>query len=83
MGDLLREEAQSPTSDFASFINESIKESVVIPAGLTIRLLQKKIEVLQQQAQRMFVIDGFPRSLDQAYAFEEKVLLLQAKNDHG
>lgn len=82
MGDLLREEAQSPASQFASFINESIKESVVIPAGLTVRLLQKKLEVLQLQARRMFVIDGFPRSLDQAYAFEEKVLLLQAKNDN-
>ena len=80
MGDLLREEAQSPASRFADFINASIRESVIIPADLTIRLLQRKMDDFKLQRQRMFLIDGFPRSLDQARVFEERVQLPQAQD---
>lgn len=59
----------------AEFINDSIRNSVIIPAHLTIRLLRKKMEEAQAQGTRVFVIDGFPRSLDQAHAFEEKVFI--------
>lgn len=72
VGDLLREEAKSDTS-VAEFINDSIRNSVIIPAHLTIRLLRKKMEEAQAQGTRVFVIDGFPRSLDQVHAFEEKI----------
>jgi UMP-CMP kinase len=48
----------------AELINDSIRNSVIIPAHLTIRLLRKKMEEAQAQGTRVFVIDGFPRSLD-------------------
>ncbi|WEW55120.1 hypothetical protein PRK78_000548 [Emydomyces testavorans] len=71
VGDLLREEAKSQTR-IADFINESMRYSVVAPADLTIRLLQKKMNESNAKGRRMFVVDGFPRSLEQAYAFEAK-----------
>lgn len=33
------------------------------------------MEEAQAQGTRVFVIDGFPRSLDQVHAFEEKVFI--------
>lgn len=69
----MREEAKSETSVFADFINDSIRNSVIIPADLTIRLLRKSMEDAQKERKRIIVVDGFPRSLDQALAFEEEV----------
>ena len=71
VGDLLRDEASSHDSVFADFIKKSMQNSVIIPANLTIELLRKKDA--QLQGPRVFVIDGFPRSLEQAREFEEKV----------
>lgn len=36
------------------------------------------MEEAQAQGTRVFVIDGFPRSLDQVHAFEEKVFIPDA-----
>lgn len=69
----MREEAKSGISVFADFINDSIRNSVIIPADLTIRLLRKSMEDAQKQRKRIIIVDGFPRSLDQALAFEEEV----------
>lgn len=41
------------------------------------------MEEAQMQGTRVFVIDGFPRSLDQAYAFEEKVFIPDALIRNG
>lgn len=79
VGDLLREEAKSSTSIFAEFIEDSIRNSVIIPADLSIRLIQKKSGELAAKGKYVFVLDGFPRSLDQARAFEEKVSDSQCK----
>jgi adenylate kinase family enzyme/5'-deoxynucleotidase YfbR-like HD superfamily hydrolase len=75
VGDLLREEAKRPSSVYADFINKSIKESVVIPAQLTCDLLKLKMNAAKERGIQQFLIDGFPRSVDQAVKFEEKVLL--------
>lgn len=69
----MREEAESEASVFSDFINDSIRNSVLIPADLTIRLLRKRMEEAQKQRKRVIILDGFPRSLDQARAFEEEV----------
>jgi UMP-CMP kinase len=73
VGDLLREEANSDVSMFAEFINDSIRNSVIMPAELTIQLLRKRINDSWGKGKRIFIVDGFPRSLEQAHAFEEKV----------
>lgn len=76
VGDVLREEAKRPSSVYADFINKSIKESVVIPAQLTCDLVKLKMSAAtKERGIQHFLIDGFPRSVDQAVRFEEKVLL--------
>lgn len=74
VGDLLREETKSTSSGFADFIKDSIRNSVIIPADFSVRLIQKRIEESQMETKSIVILDGFPRSLDQARAFEEKVV---------
>lgn len=59
----------SETSVFADFIDDSIRNSVIIPADLAIRLLRKSMEDAQKQRKSIVIVDGFPRNLDQALAF--------------
>lgn len=75
VGDLLRKEAKRPSSVYADSINTSIRESVVIPAQLTCDLIKVKMNAAMQKGIKRFLIDGFPRSLDQATKFEENVCL--------
>ncbi len=80
VGELLREEANRPSSVYADFINKSILESIVIPAQLTCDLIKTKMNSAMQKGIKAFLIDGFPRSLDQAINFEEKVCTGPASN---
>jgi adenylate kinase family enzyme len=73
VGNLLREEAKRPTSVYAEFIETSIRESVIIPAQLTCDLIKLKLNEAMKRGYQHFLIDGFPRSVDQALKFEEKV----------
>jgi len=74
VGDLLREEKTQPDSPFSQFITESMESSVIIPAHLTINLLKTKMSMLKTQGKRRFLVDGYPRSIEQAVMFEEEVL---------
>lgn len=78
VGDLLREEIQQLDSPFATFISESIQSSVIIPAQLTVDLLKAKMGASKTQGKSRFLIDGYPRSMDQAVMFEEEVLNIQS-----
>jgi len=66
VGELLDE-----PSPFADFIIESKREYVIIPAQLTVSLLQDEMSRGLSDGKRVFVIDGFPRSIDQASYFDE------------
>jgi UMP-CMP kinase len=46
---------------------------VIIPAQLTTSLLEKKIEAARAEGKTKFLLDGFPRSIEQALDFEKKV----------
>lgn len=74
VGDLLREEIESTSSGFAEFLKDSIRNSVIIPADFSVRLIQKRVEESKMETKSIVILDGFPRSLDQAHAFEKKVL---------
>lgn len=74
VGDLLREEIDRPGSPFATFIRESMQSSVIIPAQLTVSLLKAKMDTSNTPDKGRFLIDGYPRSMDQALMFEEEVL---------
>jgi len=73
VGDLLRAEAECPTSPYGDFISESIEKSVLIPPQLTTHLLHEQMEKAQATGQRKFVLDGFPRNLPQITDFEAKI----------
>lgn len=72
VGDLLREEKNRPDSVFGSFIAESMQNSVIVPPSLTLLLLKDKIQQAQADG-RAVLVDGFPRSVSQALAFEQEV----------
>lgn len=73
VGDLLRAEQDSPESVFKDFISESIRNSVVVPAMLTMMLIEKRLVRAQAQKKTGILLDGFPRSREQLQAFEEQV----------
>ncbi|XP_074263569.1 UMP-CMP kinase 3-like isoform X1 [Silene latifolia] len=65
-GDLLRAEIKSG-SENGTMIQNMIKEGKIVPAEVTIKLLQKAI---QGSDNVKFLIDGFPRNEENRAAFE-------------
>ncbi|EOD45699.1 adenylate kinase [Neofusicoccum parvum] len=73
-GDLLREEQERPGSEFGEMIKEYIREGKIVPMEVTIQLLENAMkEAMDKESKKKFLIDGFPRKLDQAHAFENSV----------
>lgn len=74
-GDLLREEQDREGSEFGEMIKTYIKEGEIVPMEVTIQLLENAMNAtIEESGNRQFLIDGFPRKMDQAVAFEEKVV---------
>jgi len=70
-GDLLREEQSRPGSQVGELIRNYMKEGKIVPMEVTITLLEKAM--IENDTNR-FLIDGFPRQLDQALAFEKEIV---------
>lgn len=68
-GDLLRAEVASG-SEQGKMVGEMIKEGRIVPGEITIALLKAAIDGSSAPG---ILIDGFPRQLDQAGAFEKNV----------
>jgi len=74
-GDLLRKEQERPGSEFGEMIATVIKEGQIVPMEVTIQLLENAMQdVMKKDKTMRFVIDGFPRKLDQAVEFERVVV---------
>ncbi|KAF2015857.1 UMP-CMP kinase-like protein [Aaosphaeria arxii CBS 175.79] len=74
-GDLLREEQDRAGSQFGDLIKSYIKEGTIVPMEITIKLLENAMQAAREKENKhMFLIDGFPRKLDQAHAFERSVV---------
>ena len=74
-GDLLREEQNRPGSEFGEMINTYITEGKIVPMEVTIQLLENAMKAaMEKENKTLFLIDGFPRKLDQAHAFERTVV---------
>ncbi|KAL1595702.1 bifunctional uridylate/adenylate kinase [Paraconiothyrium brasiliense] len=74
-GDLLREEQDRPGSEFGEMIKTYIKEGTIVPMEVTIQLLENAMKkAMEEDNKSTFLIDGFPRKLDQAHAFERSVV---------
>ncbi|KAK1636889.1 UMP-CMP kinase [Colletotrichum phormii] len=76
-GDLLRAEQDRPGSQFGQLIKDYIKDGLIVPMEVTVQLLENAMtETMKEnpagKAAR-FLIDGFPRKMDQAVKFEEAV----------
>ena len=64
-GDLLRAAAKTDKA-----LGEMLTNGVIVPQEITIGLLKAEIE---RQAKDFYIIDGFPRKVDQADTFEATV----------
>ena len=74
-GDLLREEQERPGSEFGEMIKSYIKDGKIVPMEVTIQLLENAMRAtIDENGIRKFLIDGFPRKMDQAIKFEEVVV---------
>lgn len=75
-GDLLRAEQERPGSEFGELIKGYIKDGAIVPMEVTVQLLENAMtDVVNKDANKSgkFLIDGFPRKMDQALKFEETV----------
>lgn len=83
-GDLLRAEQNREGSEYGELIRQHIKEGKIVPSEVTVKLLhtaitselEKHWELNQNgwgQGKGRFLVDGFPRQMDQAHIFDESV----------
>jgi UMP-CMP kinase len=75
-GDLLRAEQTREGSEFGELIKSYIKDGKIVPMEVTVQLLENAMnDVVNKDKDKKgkFLIDGFPRKMDQALKFEETV----------
>ncbi|KAI1862138.1 uncharacterized protein JN550_010441 [Neoarthrinium moseri] len=80
-GDLLRAEQERPGSQFGEMIKDYIKNGLIVPMEVTVQLLENAMVADLDKTGKgaiagrkgKFLIDGFPRKLDQAHKFEDAV----------
>jgi len=70
-GDLLREERHRTGSQYGELIEHHIREGKIVPYEITISLLRKAMEA--HFPKQHFLIDGFPRNVEQGKAFEAAI----------
>jgi len=83
-GDLLRAEQKREGSQYGAMIEEYIREGKVVPMEVTIKLLENAMKAAFEERRNTthpgwkdgkgrFLIDGFPRKMDQALKFDKDV----------
>lgn len=76
-GDLLRSEQDREGSKYGQMIKDYIKNGDIVPMEVTVKLLEKamndKLDEKRSGGKGRFLIDGFPRKMDQAVFFEDSV----------
>jgi UMP-CMP kinase len=72
-GDLLRAEQQRPGSQYGELIDKCIKEGLIVPQEVTVALLRNAMKDAKANGYARFLIDGFPRKMDQAITFEDEI----------
>lgn len=79
-GDLLRAEQDRPGSEYGQLIRDYIKNGAIVPLEVTVALLENAMRATIASKSNdagakhhKFLIDGFPRKMDQALKFEEVV----------
>ncbi|KAF8901566.1 UMP-CMP kinase [Mucidula mucida] len=80
-GDLLRAEQVREGSQYGDMIRTYIREGTIVPMEVTVKLLENAmLDAMKTKSgeewsngRGRFLIDGFPRKMDQALKFEEDV----------
>ncbi|KZP08820.1 UMP-CMP kinase [Athelia psychrophila] len=81
-GDLLRAEQQREGSIHSELIRTVIREGRIVPTEITIKLLEHAMSAALKEnrngvgwsdGKSRFLIDGFPRKMDQALKFDDEV----------
>jgi len=79
-GDLLRAERKRPESELAKIINSKIVAGEIVPAAITVRLLENAMREVWETNNSSndkpttdFLIDGFPRSEGNVTVWEEQM----------
>lgn len=80
-GDLLRAEQNRGGSQYGELIRTCIREGMIVPKEVTSKLLENAMAAAIQSrygdrwpdGKGRFLIDGFPRKMDQASLFDEEV----------
>jgi len=81
-GDLLRAEQNREGSQYGDLIRSYIREGRIVPMEVTMKLLENEMEATLKERTTgdgwqagcgRFLIDGFPRKMDQAIGFDEQV----------
>lgn len=72
-GDLLRAEQEREDSEYGQLIKDYIKDGKIVPMEVTVKLLENAMHAKLSHGRGRFLIDGFPRKLDQAAFFESTV----------
>jgi UMP-CMP kinase len=81
-GDLLRDEAKREGSTHGELIRDIMNEGKNVPMEVTVRLVEDAMDATLRQGRPgegwengkgRFLLDGFPRQMDQALKFDEEV----------
>ncbi|KUJ22516.1 UMP-CMP kinase [Mollisia scopiformis] len=75
-GDLLRAEQDREGSEFGDLIKSYIKDGKIVPMEVTVQLLENAMTDVvskDKDGKGKFLVDGFPRKMDQALKFDETV----------
>ena len=67
-GDLLREEVKSG-SELGKMLSDKMSKGELISDDLIKEILEKKLEIINKN--KPFIMDGYPRTIEQAKAYEE------------
>ena len=78
-GDLLRDVDKS--SELGIKVNELISKGELVPDDIVLALLKAKLETLSES--NAFILDGYPRNIDQAYALEDVLQELGLSLDYA
>lgn len=73
-GDLLRAERNREGSKYGELISHYIKEGLIVPQEVTVALLKQAIRENYENGKTKFLVDGFPRKMDQAITFENQIV---------
>lgn len=72
-GDLLRAEQKREGSEYGAMIAQYIRDGLIVPQEVTLALLENAIKENYAKGDKKFLIDGFPRKMDQALSFENEI----------